>query len=60
MSWIYTTWRGIAYTADGSLHARIPMFETDSPKYLWLNNVVSVGVYRPSAGAVAYRVHQIL
>jgi hypothetical protein len=36
------------------------MFETDSPKYLWLNNVVSVGVYRPSAGAFAYRVHQIL
>jgi hypothetical protein len=58
---IYTTWRGIAYTADGALHARIlPMFETDSPKYLWLNNVVSVGVYRPSAGAFAYRVHQIL
>jgi hypothetical protein len=50
-----------AYTADGGLHARIlPMFETDSPKYLWLNDVVSVRVYRPSAGMIAYRVHQIL
>jgi len=59
---IYVSWRGIAYTAEGgSLHARIlPMFETGSTKYHWLNNVVSVGVYRRTVGTVAYRVHQIL
>jgi len=59
---IYATWRGIAYTAEGGgLSARIlPMFETGSTKYLWLNNVVSVGVYRQGTGKVAYRVYRIL
>lgn len=58
---IYVTWRGIAYTENGTLIARIvPTFETGSAKYAWLNRVVSVGVYRPKAGAVAYRVFRIL
>jgi hypothetical protein len=62
MQRIYVMWRGIAYSGDsGELIARIvPMFETASAKYLWLNNVVSVGAYRPLAGKVAYRVYRIL
>ena len=29
-------------------------------KYLWLNNIVAVGVRRTLAGKVAYRIYQIL
>jgi Protein of unknown function (DUF3237) len=59
---IYMTWRGIAYTPPGgTLYARIlPMFETGAAKYAWLNNIVAVGIYRPAAGKIAYRVYQIL
>jgi hypothetical protein len=59
---IYMSWRGIAYTPPvGALFARIlPLFETASPKYAWLNNVVAVGVYRPDFGKIAYRIYRIL
>jgi hypothetical protein len=55
-------WRGIACTpSGGTLHARIlPMFETRAAKYSWLNNVVAVGLYRPTAGKIANRVYEIL
>jgi hypothetical protein len=32
----------------------------DATKYLWLNNVVAVGVYRPMPEKVAYRIYRIL
>jgi hypothetical protein len=59
---IYMACRGIAYTQPGgTLYARIlPVFETGAAKYLWLNNVVAVGVYRPMPDRVAYRVFRIL
>ena len=59
---ISMTCRGIAYpTPGGTLHARIlPLFETGSANYTWLNNVVSVGVYRSVPGKVSYRVYRIL
>jgi Protein of unknown function (DUF3237) len=59
---IYVSWRGIAYTLPGgALFARIlPVFETRAPKYAWLNNVISVGVYRGLPGRIAYRVYRIL
>jgi hypothetical protein len=59
---IYMTCRGIAYPMPGGvLHARIlPLFETGAARYGWLNNVVAVGVYRPTAGKVTYRVFRIL
>jgi Protein of unknown function (DUF3237) len=59
---IYVSWRGIAYTPPGgAFNARIlPVFETASPKYAWLNNVVAVGVYRPDLGKIAYRIYRIL
>ena len=59
---IYVASRGVAYTqAGGALWARIqPTFETSAPKYLWLNNVVAVGVFRSVPGKVAYRVFNIL
>jgi len=59
---IYVWWRGVAYTAaNGSLFARItPVFETGARKYEWLNNVVAVGVYRPTPGKVAYRLFEVL
>ena len=55
-------WRGIAYTPEGgSSVARIlPMFETGTAKYDWLNNVVAAAVYRPRSGKIGYRVYQIL
>jgi hypothetical protein len=59
---VYMMFRGIAYTPPGgTLHARIlPMFETGAAKYAWLNNVVAVGLYRPTAGKILYRVYEIL
>jgi uncharacterized protein DUF3237 len=59
---IYVTWRGISYTPPGGpQYARIlPLFETAAAKYVWLNNVVAVGVHRPMPGKVAYRVYRIL
>jgi hypothetical protein len=59
---IYMMCRGIAYTPPGgTLHAHIlPMFETGAAKYAWLNNVVAVGLYRPTAGKIVYRVYEIL
>lgn len=59
---IYMSWHGIAYPMQGgALFARItPVFETGAPRYLWLNNVVSVGVYQPMPAKVSYRVYQIL
>jgi hypothetical protein len=58
---IFVTWRGLAYTDGGTLFARIvPLFETNSETYAWLNRVVSVGVYRPAAGTVSYRLYRIL
>src|SRR5262249_7695034 len=54
--------RGIAYPLPGGrLHSRIlPLFETGAAKYFWLNNVVSVGVYRSVPGQVSYRVYRVL
>lgn len=59
---ILVTWRGIAYPMPGgALHARIlPLFETGSARYAWLNNVVAVGVLRPVPGKISYRVYEIL
>jgi len=59
---IYMTCRGIAYPMPGgALHARIlPLFETGAARYGWLNNVVAVGVLRPTLGKVTYRVFRIL
>ena len=59
---IYMNCRGVAYLLpSGALFARLlPLFETGAAKYLWLNNVVAVGVYRPVPSRVAYRVYRIL
>jgi hypothetical protein len=58
---IYVSWSGIAYTENGTLFARIvPMFETGSEKYAWLNRIVSVGVYRSTQGKIAFRLYRIL
>jgi hypothetical protein len=59
---IYMQYRGISYTPkDGAQYWRIvPVFETGADKYLWLNNIVAVGVHRTLAGKVAYRIYQIL
>ncbi|HVT17509.1 MAG TPA: DUF3237 domain-containing protein [Thermoanaerobaculia bacterium] len=59
---IYMTARGVAFTQpSGALYARNqPVFETGAAKYLWLNNVVAVGVYRPVPGKVTYRIYSVL
>jgi len=59
---VYLSWRGVAYTpTNGAVVARIaPVFETGAPKYTWLNNVIAVGVLRPSQGRFVYRLYEIL
>jgi hypothetical protein len=37
-----------------------PFFETSSPKYAWLNQIVSVGIGERQADAVTYEVFEIL
>lgn len=37
-----------------------PVFETNSPKYAWLNHTLAIGIGRiPAAGKVAYRIYAI-
>ena len=38
----------------------LPLFETGSPEYAWLNHVCAVGVGRITNSGVAYRVYEIL
>jgi hypothetical protein len=38
----------------------VPVFETSSPQYLWLNNVVAVGVGERLPDGVIYNVFEIL
>jgi len=38
----------------------VPFFETSSPKYAWINKIVSVGVGERRADAVVYEVFEIL
>jgi hypothetical protein len=59
---VYVSWRGVAYTpANSGVVARIaPVFETGAQRYAWLNNVIAVGVLRPTPGKIAYRLYEIL
>src|SRR5215467_11733900 len=58
---ILFAYRGVAYSPKGGpFYLRItPVFETSAERYLWLNNIVSVGVSKRPA-ASGYRVYQIL
>lgn len=61
---IYCTYRGVIYTppaGQGDRYWRtVPIFETNSDKYGWLNHVVAVGVNYTVPQRVAYRIFQIL
>jgi hypothetical protein len=59
---IYTTYRGIIHTPPGRERywRTTPIFETDAPKYAWLNSIVAVGVSYTVPQRVAYRVFHIL
>jgi hypothetical protein len=59
---IYTTYRGVIYTPSGGARywRTTPIFETDAPKYAWLNSLVAVGVSFTVPQRVAYRIFQIL
>lgn len=62
---IYTTYRGVISTPppgqQGERYWRtVPIFETDSTKYAWLNNIVAVGVSFTIPQRVSYRIFQIL
>jgi hypothetical protein len=37
----------------------LPVFETSSERYAWLNEVVGVGVGRRTANGVVYRIYQV-
>ncbi len=58
---ILMMYRGVSYTPPGGpYYGRItPSFQTGAEKYLWLNNVVAVGVSKRPA-APGYRVYRIL
>ena len=58
---IYVTYTGFIYPKeDGSLYFRvIPIFETSSENYYWLNHTIAVGLGRRMAGGVAYTVYAI-
>jgi hypothetical protein len=59
---IYTTYRGLIHTPPGGERywRTTPIFETDAPKYAWLNSIVAVGVSYSVPQRVAYRIFQIL
>jgi len=61
---IYCSYRGVIYTppaGEGDRYWRsVPVFETDSKKYEWLNHIVAVGVSYTVPQRIAYRVFQIL
>lgn len=59
---IYTTYRGVISTpAGGERYWRtVPIFETEAPKYAWLNGIVAVGVSFTVPQRVSYRIFQIL
>ena len=58
---ILMTYRGVSYTPPGGqYYGRItPVFQTGVERYVWLNNIVSVGVSKRPAGP-GYRVYRIL
>jgi hypothetical protein len=72
---VLMTYRGVRHASD-EVNARIargeavngaeyylrtaPFFETSSPKYAWINKIVSVGVGERRADAVVYEVYEIL
>ena len=58
---IYVTYTGFIYkNSDNSTYFRIiPVFETSSEKYRWLNHTIAVGVGRGIKGGVAYRVYAV-
>jgi len=58
---IYVTYTGFVHNnPDNSSYFRvIPVFETSSEKYRWLNHTIAVGVGRGIKGGVAYRVYAI-
>jgi hypothetical protein len=72
---VLMTYRGVRHASD-EVNARIargepvsgadyylrtvPFFETSSPKYAWINKIVSVGVGERRGDAVVYEVFEIL
>jgi hypothetical protein len=72
---VLMTYRGVRHASD-EVNARIargepvngaeyylrtaPFFETSSPKYAWINKIVSVGVGERRGDAVVYEVYEIL
>lgn len=58
---IYTYYTGyIHFNPNGGYYFRtIPIFETSSKKYSWLNHTIAVGVGKYIDGGVAYKVYAI-
>jgi len=59
---INLTYRGLMFTPKGGeLYWRTtPIFETGSPKYDWLNKIITVGVGKTVPGKAAYSIYHIL
>lgn len=52
--------RGEPVSGDDYYLRTVPFFETSSPKYAWINRIVSVGVGERRPDAVVYQVFEIL
>ncbi len=60
---IYTTYRGILRGSPSSpefYFRTVPLYETGSEKYGWLNQIVAVGVGTLTTTGVSYNVYEVL
>jgi hypothetical protein len=56
---VYVTYRGIV-DPSRDYFRMVPVFETGSEKYGWLNRIICVGKGTRGEGKVEYEIHQIL
>lgn len=52
--------RGAAVSGTEYYLRTAPFFETSSPRYSWINRIVSVGIGERRADSVVYEVFEIL
>lgn len=57
---ILMTYNGIAKPQGDSLTVIIaPLFETAAPDFLWLNNLQTIGIGKPTEHGISYDIYQL-
>lgn len=57
---ILMTYNGIAKPQGDSLTVIIaPLFETAAPDFLWLNNLQTIGIGKPTEQGISYDIYQL-